>query len=157
MQPGPSASARRASIAPDAQLLCGDARCRRVLPTHVEICDECGGTDLTPLAGARLEGMFGDHAVAFALHADRANVIGRAAEDPVDVDLSRSPESGSVHRRHAEVRREGNAWRVTHLGRNPLVVVRGGQRDAVAPGASAELRSGDRIVVGTIPLRFKTE
>lgn len=154
MRQGSSASVRPGSNAPDAQLLCGDGRCATVLPPYAEICDECGGTDLVSLTGPRLEGTFGDRGVAFALRADGPNVIGRAAEERVDVDLSRSPESGSVHRRHAQISHDAASWRITHLGRNPLVIARGTTREAVAPGATAELRAGDHIVVGMIALRF---
>lgn len=128
-----------------------------MLPAHAEICDECAGTDLAPFRGACLESTIGDRPVGFVLDPATSNVVGRAADGaaPPTVDLSRFPASGSVHRRHADVREAAGHWRVTHAGTNPLIVQRGQEKAAIAPGASAELRSGDLLIVGTVPLRVR--
>ncbi len=129
------------------------------MPAGAEICDECGGTDMAPFAGPRIEGSVGDRPVGFVLSSSAPNVIGRAVEgEPApSVDLSRFGASGSVHRRHAEVLHEPAGWRIAHKGTNPLVVQHGSDRATVQPGTIADLRSGDRVIVGTIPLRFSTD
>lgn len=140
-------------------LLCRDARCRTVLPAHAEICDECGGTDLTAFEGPRFDGTIGERPVGFLLSPTAPNVVGRAVEGepPPAVDLGKFASSGSVHRRHAEVRHETAGWRIAHSGTNPLIVQRGSERTPVEPAATTDLRPGDRVIVGTVPLRFTAD
>lgn len=140
-------------------LLCRDPRCRTLVPTGAEICDECGGTDLAPFAGARIDGSIGDRPVGFLLSATAPNVVGRTAEGqpPPSVDLAKFAASGSVHRSHAEIRHESAGWRIAHSGTNPLVVQHGADRTPVQPGTAIDLASGDRVIVGTVPLRFTSD
>ena len=137
------------------ELHCLDRRCGTLLPGDVEICDECGGTALGPIADsdAMLLGDAGERPVGFSLDAARANVIGRASSD-LDVDLARWAGSESVHRRHAQITAEQGTWSVSHLGRNPLVVSRPAGPLVVQPGTPCELRSGDWLQLGRIRLQF---
>lgn len=134
------------------------AHCGTLLPPHAELCDECGGSDLQPLAfpGAWLVAQQDDRGVAFALSPDRTNVIGRASPGSTrpEVDLTRLSGSQTVHRRHARLEWREGRWRITHEGRNPLVIQRAGIPAAVQPGATADVQSGDWIGVGSILLQF---
>ena len=142
------------------ELRCLDPRCATLLPGDAEICDECGGTALDRLghSSALLVGDFGDRSVAFGLVAGRPNVIGRFSADspPLEVDLSRLPGSESVHRVHARIDATSDGtWRVTHLGRNPVVVSRASEGPVIVqPGSTAWLGSGDWLQIGRIRLRF---
>ena len=136
-------------------LVCANPTCATVLASDAEICDECGGTQFDPLsaAAALLCGWADNRPVVFQLKSDHPLLIGRSlAGGPApDIDLRRFPSSASVHRRHATIERQGHDWRVSHLGTNPLVV-RGRERLALEPGASAAIRSGQTLEVGGVAL-----
>jgi hypothetical protein len=72
-------------------------------------------------------------------------VIGRSRD--CDIVLSDS----NVSRRHAEIRPAGNAWTITDLDSTNGVKVNG------RSVTSAPLQPGDRIVVGTVDVRFEVE
>jgi hypothetical protein len=78
------------------------------------------------------------------LSGDRA-VIGRSRD--CDVVVS----DANVSRRHAELRRDENAWHVIDLGSTNGVKVNGRRVDQVA------LRDGDRITIGVTDLTFELE
>src|SRR5690349_2391152 len=105
----------------DDALRCTDRRCGTLLAPDAELCDECGGSDLVPASqgDAVLLGLAGERPVAFEVPQARPIIVGRGAGDEVpDIDLSRFPGSGSVHRRHARLEYVSGAWRIFHLGRN---------------------------------------
>ncbi|MET0206807.1 MAG: FHA domain-containing protein, partial [Thermoleophilaceae bacterium] len=78
------------------------------------------------------------------LSGDRA-VIGRSRDCEVVVS------DPNVSRRHAELRRDENAWHVIDLGSTNGVKVNGRRVDQVA------LRDGDRITIGVTDLTFELE
>jgi hypothetical protein len=139
------------------ELRCLDRRCGTLLPRGVELCDECGGTELELVrhTDAILLGDAGDRRVGFGLSSGRPNVLGRAAPE-LDIDLVRWAGSESVHRRHARIvaNVQAGTWSVTHLGRNPLVISGPAGALAVQPGGTSELRSGDWLQLGRVRLRF---
>jgi FHA domain len=136
--------------------VCADERCATFLDPHAEICDECGGTRMLSLDSvpAILCGWAGERPVVFGLRSDRPAMVGRSAagRPTPDVDLRRLSTSGVVHRRHARIELGNDGWQVTHLGTN-LLVVTGRDQVAVEPGATASLRSGDRLQVGDVMLQ----
>ena len=138
-------------------MVCMDAACATLLAPDAEICDECGGTRLGALdsIGVTLCGWDDERPVVFALSSDRASIIGRSTSGgpTPDVDLRRFRDSGVVHRRHAWIELDSGEWQVTHLGTNPLAVT---GRDSVLlePGATARIRSGDTLQVGSVVLQF---
>jgi FHA domain len=138
-------------------LVCADPRCATLLPADAEICDECGGIRLDPLNGmvAMLCGWAEARPVVFKLPTGRSAVIGRSTPGgPVpEVDLSRLPGSESVHRSHARIENRQDEWRLTQLGRNPLVV-NGRQRVVVAPGTDAPVWPGDTLDIGGVRLQL---
>jgi|SRR5579871_5145309 len=148
----------RAIVLDFTELRCLDRRCRTLLPGDAEICDECGGTNLGPLAAfpAALSTTLEDRPVVFALEATRPAIVGRSVPggEPPDVDLARFPGAAAVHRRHAVITLEESAWRIIHNGENPLRVEHAGVPKDVAPNGSALLRSGDRLIVGSVALYF---
>jgi hypothetical protein len=103
-----------------------------------------------------LLGLAADRPVVFALRAFGATTVGRTAGSipPPDVDLARFPSSDSVHRRHAEIEQADGIWRVTHLGRNPLVVQRPNETLVIQPGTSVALQPGDWLQFGRVRLRL---
>jgi hypothetical protein len=137
------------------EVRCLDPRCGTLLPRDAEICDECGGTALGLLSAcdAWLTGDAGGRPVGFGLVSERPNVIGRTSPG-LAVDLSRMPGSDSVHRRHAQIELQVADWSVTHLGRNPLVILRADGTQVVQPGTMEWLRSGDWLQIGRIRFRF---
>ncbi len=134
-----------------------DAACATLLASDAEICDECGGTRLLALDSidVMLCGWNDERPVVFALPSDRGSIIGRSSSGgpTPDVDLRRFRDSGVVHRRHAWIELDSGEWRVTHLGTNPLVVI-GKDSAELEPGATARIRSGDRLQVGSVVLQF---
>jgi hypothetical protein len=140
-----------------AGLRCTEPGCATVLAPDAELCDECGSQRLARLADSRavLIGAAGERPVAFELPAEGRVTVGRSvsgARAPA-IDLARLPGSASVHRQHAEIAPDGNGWRVTQLGRNPLVIRRPGETVVVEPGTSQPLREGDRLLVGGVGLQ----
>jgi len=137
-------------------LRCVDRRCGTVLGADAEVCDECGGTALAPLVAAQalLLGDAGDRPVAFELRAGQPNVLGRSSPGALDIDVARMRGSESVHRRHAQFDESQGQWSVTHLGRNPIVLLRPEGTVVVQPGSSSALRSGDWLQIGRIRLQF---
>src|SRR5260370_1178938 len=145
----PSRNARRPRIVPeDRSSIGGDA----------EVWAECGGSALAPpvAAQALLLGDAGDRPVAFALHTERPNVLGRSSPGggALDIDVARFRGSESVHRRHAQFDQRQGQWFVTHLGRNPIVFLRPAGTTVVQPGSSSPLRSGDWLQIGRIRLQL---
>ncbi len=141
----------------DAALRCTDPRCGTLLALDAEVCDECGSVDLIPAtAGAAvLLGLAGERPVAFGVDADRPIIVGRGSGNEIpDVDLSRFPSSGSVHRRHAQLEQINGDWRISHLGRNPVVIQRDTETLVVEPGGAAALAPGDWLQFGRVRLRF---
>jgi hypothetical protein len=144
-------------LAIGAGLRCVDRRCGTVLGADAEVCDECGGTALAPLVAAQalLLGDAGDRPVAFELRAGQPNVLGRSSPGgALDIDVARMRGSESVHRRHAQFDESQGQWSVTHLGRNPIVLLRPEGTVVVQPGSSSALRSGDWLQIGRIRLQF---
>jgi FHA domain len=139
-------------------LRCLDPRCGTVLGADAEVCDECGGSALAPIDAvpALLLGDAGDRPVAFALHPERPNILGRSSPGtkPLDIDVTRFRGSESVHRRHAQFDERQGHWTITHLGRNPIVLLRPEGTVVVEPGSSSALRSGDWLQIGRIRLRL---
>ena len=72
-------------------------------------------------------------------------VIGRSRDCDIQLD---DPNSS---RRHAEVRREGDAWVVVDLGSTNGIKVNGSRV------AEAELHPGDEVTLGLVRLRFELE
>ncbi len=143
----------------DSALRCSDSRCATLLALDAEVCDECGSTDLVPATNGAgvLLGLAGERPVAFGVDDRVPTIIGRGSgSDVPDVDLSRFPTltSGSVHRRHARIEQVDGRWRISHLGRNPLVIQRDSETLVVEPGGAAALRPGDWLQVGRVRLRF---
>jgi hypothetical protein len=141
----------------DAALRCADPRCGTLLAPDSELCDECGSTDLVPATQgtAVLLGLAGERPVAFEVHDREPTIVGRGAGAEIpDVDLSRFPSSGSVHRRHARLEQIDGRWRISHLGRNPVVIQRDNETLVVEPGGAAVLRPGDWLQFGRVRLRF---
>ena len=136
-------------------LVCATPGCATLLAANAEICDECGGTTLYPLASlpALLCGWAGDRPVVFGLDPDHGMLVGRSSTDEPapDIDLTRFPGSSAVHRRHVSLAANGRVWRVTQLGTNPTVIV-GHQRQPLATGSTAELRHGDSVEIAGIRL-----
>jgi hypothetical protein len=143
-------------LRPDAQV-CGNSRCATLLAADAELCDECGGSRLEPLAAATtlLCGWAAERPVTFRLATGRPEVIGRAATSGAapDIDLSRFPASQQVHRRHAQLEARADGWRLTHLGTNPLLV-EGSHRGVVQPGGSTLVRPGDTLNVAGVRLQL---
>jgi hypothetical protein len=141
-----------------AALRCLDLRCGTLLGADAEVCDECGGTALAPIAGAQalLVGDAGDRPVAYALHAGQPNILGRSSPGggALDIDVARFRGSESVHRRHAQFDERQGQWSVTHLGRNPIVLSRPEGTLVVQPSSSTPLRSGDWLQIGRIRLQL---
>jgi hypothetical protein len=137
--------------------VCADPRCATLLDDHAERCDECGGTRLFQIAAEQslLCGWADDRPVVFRLPTSGAAVIGRSApgEAAPDIDLSRFPNSQSVHRRHAQIEARERGWQLTHLGSNPLRIG-GQQRIEVAPGTTALARPGDTIDAAGVRLHL---
>jgi FHA domain len=138
-------------------LRCTEPGCATVLAADAELCDECGSQRLMRLSEspAVLIGAAGDRPVAFELPADGRVMVGRASSGATapDIDLTRLPGSATVHRQHAEIAPDAAGWRVTQLGRNPLVIRRPGETVVVEPGTSQPLRAGDRLLVGGVSLQ----
>jgi hypothetical protein len=72
-------------------------------------------------------------------------LIGRSRECDIQLD------DPNTSRRHAEVRREGDAWVVADLGSTNGIKVNGSRV------AEAELHPGDEVTLGLIRLRFERE
>jgi hypothetical protein len=72
-------------------------------------------------------------------------LIGRSRDCDIQLD------DPNTSRRHAEVRREGNAWVVADLGSTNGIKVNGSRV------AEAELHPGDEVTLGLIKLRFERE
>jgi hypothetical protein len=72
-------------------------------------------------------------------------LIGRSRDCDVQID------DPNVSRRHAEIRRDGDAWVIADLGSTNGVKVNGGRV------AEAELHPGDEIMLGLVKLRFERE
>jgi predicted component of type VI protein secretion system len=73
-------------------------------------------------------------------------VLGRSRECDIVLD------DGNVSRRHAEIRPDGaGGWRITDLGSTNGLQLNG------RPVTSERLRSGDRVMVGTVDVRFEVE
>ena len=72
-------------------------------------------------------------------------LIGRSRECDIQLD------DPNTSRRHAEVRREGDAWVVADLGSTNGIKVNGSRV------AEAELHPGDEVTLGLIKLRFERE
>jgi ribosomal protein L40E len=141
----------------ESDVRCRNPRCGTLLPPDAELCDECGSAELEPIAQceALLSHQLDERTVVFALLGEQETTIGRSGEGSTPmVDLSRFPESGSVHHLHAAVQRQPEGWLLTHRGRNPLLIRRAGETLPVEPGGSAPISSGDLIVVGSVGLRF---
>ncbi len=160
-EPGTPARLRQVSVQPQAisaGLRCVDPRCGTLLGADAEVCDECGGSALAPLVAAQalLLGDAGDRPVAFELHTERPNVLGRSSPGggALDIDVARFRGSESVHRRHAQFDQRQGQWFVTHLGRNPIVLSRPEGTIVVQPGSSSPLRSGDWLQIGRIRLQL---
>ena len=66
----------------------------------------------------------------------QANVLGRSSPGggALEIDVARMRGSESVHRRHAQFDERQGQWSVSHLGRNPIVVVRPEGTVVVQPG-----------------------
>jgi hypothetical protein len=145
-------------IAIGGGLRCVDRRCGTLVGADAEVCDECGGSALAPLASAPalLLGDAGDRPVAFELRAGQPNVLGRSSPGggALDIDVARMRGSESVHRRHAQFDERQGQWSVTHLGRNPIVLGRPEGNFVVQPGTSSALRSGDWLQIGRIRLQL---
>jgi hypothetical protein len=140
----------------ESAVRCGDGRCGTLLAADAEVCDECGGTDLVPVARdvAVLAGWAGERPVAFGLRARGSTIVGRGATDRPDIDLTRVPNSGTVHRRHARLEQIDGRWHVAHLGRNPLVIQRAHETVVVEPGGTAALEPGDWLQFSRVRLRL---
>jgi hypothetical protein len=142
----------------ETALRCGDGRCGTLLASDAEICDECGSDRLVPVAQgiAILTGWAGERPVAYGVKASGATIVGRGSgtSEAPDIDLSRFPRSDSVHRRHAQLELVDGRWRISHLGRNPLVIQRASETFVVEPGTSAALSPGDWLQFGRIRLRL---
>jgi FhaA, N-terminal domain/FHA domain len=93
---------------------------------------------------SRRQGLLVTEGRRHVLGGDRA-VIGRSRD--CDVVVS----DPNVSRRHAELRRDENAWHVIDLGSTNGVKVNGRRVDQVA------LRDGDRITIGVTDLAFELE
>jgi len=145
-------------LAIGTRLRCVDRRCGTLLSADAELCDECGGSALAPIADAQalLLGDAGDRPVAFELRAGLPNVLGRSSPGggALEIDVARMRGSESVHRRHAQFDERQGQWSVTHLGRNPIVLARPEGTVVVQPGSSAALRSGDWLQIGRIRLQL---
>jgi hypothetical protein len=72
-------------------------------------------------------------------------LIGRSRECDIQLD------DPNTSRRHAEVRREGDAWIVADLGSTNGIKVNGSRV------SEAELHPGDEVTLGLIRLRFERE
>ncbi len=72
-------------------------------------------------------------------------LLGRSRDCDIQLD------DPNTSRRHAEVRREGNAWVVADLGSTNGIKVNGSRV------AEAELHPGDEVTLGLIRLRFERE
>jgi hypothetical protein len=72
-------------------------------------------------------------------------LIGRSRDCDIQLD------DPNTSRRHAEVRREGNAWVVADLGSTNGIKVNGHRV------AEAELHPGDEVTLGLVRLRFEQE
>lgn len=72
-------------------------------------------------------------------------LIGRSRDCDIQLD------DPNTSRRHAEVRREGDAWVVADLGSTNGIKVNG------ARVAEAELHPGDEVTLGLVRLRFERE
>jgi hypothetical protein len=145
-------------LAIGSSLRCVDRRCGTLLGADAEVCDECGGSALAPIAAAQalLLGDAGDRPVAFELRPGQPNVLGRSSPGggALEIDVARMSGSESVHRRHAQFDERDGQWAVTHLGRNPIVVLRPEGTSVVQPGSSTALRSGDWLQIGRIRLQL---
>jgi hypothetical protein len=139
-------------------LRCVDWRCGTVVAADAEVCDECGGSALAPIAQAQalLLGDAGDRPAAFALRSGQPNILGRSSPGggALEIDVARFRGSESVHRRHAQFDERQGQWFVTHLGRNPIVLLRPEGTIVVQPGSSSPLRSGDWLQIGRIRLQL---
>src|SRR5918997_1123068 len=72
-------------------------------------------------------------------------LLGRSRDCDIQLD------DPNTSRRHAEVRREGNAWVIADLGSTNGIKVNGSRV------AEAELHQGDEVTLGLIRLRFEQE
>ena len=72
-------------------------------------------------------------------------LLGRSRDCDIQLD------DPNTSRRHAEVRREGNAWVVADLGSTNGIKVNGSRV------AEAELHPGDEVTLGLVRLRFERE
>jgi pSer/pThr/pTyr-binding forkhead associated (FHA) protein len=78
------------------------------------------------------------------LSGDRV-VLGRSRQADIVLD------DANVSRRHAELRREGDAWSIADLKSTNGVKVNGRLVER------AQLEPGDEILLGTLELRFEVE
>ena len=92
------------------------------------------------------------HGKAFLVGAGKRTVLsgsrillGRSRDCDIQLD------DPNTSRRHAEVRREGNAWVVADLGSTNGIKVNGSRV------AEAELHPGDEVTLGLVRLRFEQE
>jgi hypothetical protein len=138
-------------------LRCMEPGCATVLPADAELCDECGSQRLMRLSDSPgvLIGVAGERPGAFELPANARLIVGRSSSGATapEIDLARLPGSATVHRQHAEIAPDAAGWRVTQLGRNPLVIRRRDETVVVEPGTSQPLRAGDRLLVGGVSLQ----
>jgi hypothetical protein len=72
-------------------------------------------------------------------------LIGRSRECDIQLD------DPNTSRRHAEVRRDGDAWVIADLGSTNGIKVNGSR------AAEAELHPGDEVTLGLVRLRFERE
>jgi len=129
-----------------------------VLPADVELCDECGGSELRAMDGtdAVLIGRTGHRRVAFAVGLQRSFshwplVRWRGA---ARYRSGRLKHGSTVHRRHALIEHVDETWYLTHEGQNPLVLQRGRETQVLRPGQTTVLLPEDGVIVGKVLLQF---
>lgn len=88
-------------------------------------------------------------------------VIGRFDPEtgPVDIDLSDTPEAVQISRRHAEIFREGDGWRVRDLGSTNGVFVKSPDSATFGPRIAEPrpLTSGDEVAFGNARFIFQMD
>jgi len=84
-------------------------------------------------------------------------VIGRFDADtgPVDVDLAPLPEANYVSRRHAEIWREGDTWKLKDLGARNGTFIRGDDGKFQRIADEQTLGDGDEIALGNARFEFR--
>ena len=100
--------------------------------------------DDAPRADARSRAMLVGGGKRTVLSGSRV-LLGRSRDCDIQLD------DPNTSRRHAEVRREGNAWVVADLGSTNGIKVNGSRV------AEAELHPGDEVTLGLVRLRFERE